>query len=90
MTQQKGKIDRHKKLVEELKKKQKQADELDKKFNFLSKEEKRKRRTRRLIQTGALAEIYFQTSELSHEEVEELFKMFSDYVNHNKPKKFKK
>ncbi|TCI25318.1 hypothetical protein EVJ32_10715 [Exiguobacterium sp. SH5S4] len=74
----------------EFAKKQKRFEELDKKLNFLSKDEARRKRANRLIQTGALAEKYFETTHLTPEQIEELFKMFSDYVNHKKPDKFKK
>ncbi len=50
----------------------------------------RKERTRRLIQKGALLEKYFELDEKSVEETEELLKIFSNYINENKPKKFKK
>lgn len=74
----------------EFDKKQKHFNELDKKLNFLAKDEARRKRANRLIQTGALAEKYFDTSHLNPEQIEELFKMFSDYINHKKPDKFKK
>lgn len=48
----------------------------------------RKKRTRRLIQKGALVEKYFEAEHLSVEETELLLKMFADYVNKNKSKKF--
>ena len=50
----------------------------------------RKKRTRRLIQKGALLEKYFESEHLSVEETEELLKMFSEYVNSNKSVRFKK
>ena len=50
----------------------------------------RKKRTRRLIQKGALLEKYFESEHLSVEETEELLKTFSSYVNGNKSEKFKK
>lgn len=49
----------------------------------------RKKRTRRLIQKGALLEKYFEAEHLSSEETEELLKMFSGYVNAKKSEKFK-
>lgn len=49
----------------------------------------RKKRTRRLIQKGALLEKYFEAEHLSIEETEELLKMFSGYVNEKKSRKFK-
>ena len=51
---------------------------------------KRKKRTRRLIQKGALLEKYFESEHLSVEETEELLKTFSSYVNGNKSEKFKR
>lgn len=48
----------------------------------------RKKRTRRLIQKGALLEKYFESEHLSVEETEELLKTFSSYVNGNKSRKF--
>ena len=49
----------------------------------------RKKRTRRLIQKGALLEKYFEAEHLTVEETEELLKMFSEYVNENKGSKYK-
>ncbi|MFV8290751.1 hypothetical protein ACSHWD_01075 [Aerococcus urinaeequi] len=48
----------------------------------------RKKRTRRLIQKGALLEKYFESEHLSVEETEELLKPFSSYVNGNKSEKY--
>ena len=48
----------------------------------------RKKRTRRLIQKGALLEKYFEAEHLSIEETEELLKTFSSYVNGNKSTKY--
>lgn len=50
----------------------------------------RKKRTRRLIQKGALLEKYFEAEHLTVEETEDLLKMFSGYVNGNKSEKFKR
>ncbi|WP_193014064.1 DUF3847 domain-containing protein [Staphylococcus equorum] len=50
----------------------------------------RKERAHRLIQKGALLEKYFEVEELTPEETEELLKIFSSYINANKPNKFKK
>ncbi|EDP68127.1 hypothetical protein CAT7_11505 [Carnobacterium sp. AT7] len=55
----------------------------------LDSQKKRKERTKRLIQKGALLENYFECEHLSVEETEELLKMFSSYVNANKTIKFK-
>ena len=51
---------------------------------------KRKARSRRLIQKGALFEKYFEAENLSIEESEQLLKIFANYVNKNKPDKNKK
>ncbi|EOS7966778.1 hypothetical protein ACNZ61_002811 [Enterococcus hirae] len=51
---------------------------------------KRKQRTRRLIQKGALLEKYFDLSHLSVEETEEVLKIFSAYVRGNLPQRYKK
>ena len=50
----------------------------------------RKKRTRRLIQKGALLEKYFESEHLSVEETEELLKTFSSYVNGKKSEKVKR
>jgi len=56
----------------------------------LDSQKERKKRTRRLIQKGALLENYFECEHLSVEETEELLKVFSNYVNEKKQEKFKK
>lgn len=66
-----------------------QLQERKKQIETLSKEKERKKRTNRLIQKGALLEKYFECEHLTPEETEELLKVFSDYVNHKKPDKFK-
>ncbi|WP_301092774.1 DUF3847 domain-containing protein [Thomasclavelia cocleata] len=50
----------------------------------------RKERAHRLITKGALLEKYFEAEELTPDETEELLKTFADYINANKPNKFKK
>ncbi|WP_444875590.1 hypothetical protein [Thalassobacillus sp. B23F22_16] len=50
----------------------------------------RKKRANRLIQKGALLEKYFECDHLEVEETEELLKVFSEYINSNKPIKFMK
>ncbi|AND86325.1 hypothetical protein GTH52_15005 (plasmid) [Clostridium tyrobutyricum] len=50
--------------------------------------EERKKRTRRLIQTGALAEKYFNIEHLSIEDREAIFSMFAEYIKTNAPKKY--
>ncbi|UOR14096.1 hypothetical protein [Halobacillus amylolyticus] len=53
-------------------------------------DKERKKRANRLIQTGALAEKYFEMEHLTMEDREELFKVFANYINQNKPDKYKK
>lgn len=55
-----------------------------------TQKKKRKERTRLLIQKGALLDKYFETEKLSLDDTENLLKMFSNYVNSNKPEKYKK
>jgi len=50
----------------------------------------RKERTRLLIQKGALLDKYFETGNFSLDDTENLLKMFSNYINSNKPDKYKK
>jgi hypothetical protein len=50
----------------------------------------KKRRTKRLIEKGALLEKYFEIDYLTVEETEEFLKIFSEYIKANKPIKFKK
>lgn len=56
---------------------------------LLDNQSERKKRTRRLIQKGALLEKYFEAELLTVEETEELLKMFAGYVNAKKSEKFK-
>lgn len=79
-----------KKPISNLDKRISQLMERKKQIERLTRERERKKRAHRLIQTGALAEKYFELEKLSIEEREKLFKIFSDYVNSNKPKSFKK
>lgn len=72
------KLDLKIKLLEEKKK------ALGKKLDY----EERKKRTRRLIQTGALVEKYFNIEHLSMEDREELFNTFADYIKSHAPEKF--
>jgi len=51
--------------------------------------EERKQRANRLIQKGALLEKYFDCSDLTVEETENLLSIFANYVNSNKPDKYK-
>jgi hypothetical protein len=50
----------------------------------------RKERAHRLIRKGAMLEKYFECEHLSPDETEELLKIYSNYINTNKPNKFKK
>lgn len=82
----KSNIDKVNQKINELKKKQ---NDLKKQVEYTSKSNYRKERARRLIETGALAEKYFELDKLNIADREELFKMFSPFVIGNKPKKFK-
>ncbi|KKE78657.1 hypothetical protein DTX80_17740 [Bacilli bacterium] len=70
---------------------QKNELELSLKRNNLSESNmKRKERTRRLIQKGALLEKYFDCEHLSPKETEEFLNVFSDFIKKNTPDKYKK
>lgn len=77
-------------IDEELKKLKKRKMDLIKEVDYKSKQEYRKARARLLIETGALAQKYFELEDLTIEEREEIFKMFSPFITANKPKKYKK
>ncbi|MCG0748496.1 hypothetical protein IMAU60057_02202 [Lactiplantibacillus plantarum] len=70
-------------------KKIEQADFKARQSKYYESKKKRKERSRRLIQKGALLEKYFQANNLSVEQTEELLKIFADYVNAHKPDKLK-
>lgn len=57
---------------------------------YIKNKKSRKARTRKLIQKGALLDKYFETESLSADETESLLKIFANYVNSNKPDKYKK
>lgn len=61
-----------------------------KRARYNASKDSRRQRARRLIETGALAEKYFEMDHLTIPEREELLKSFSTFVNSNKPNKFKK
>lgn len=70
-----------------------QITELKKKKNQLQNEtkrraswEQRKLRTKRLIETGALAEKYFGLEEFTIEQREKIFQTFSDFIKRKFPK----
>ncbi|MFS0783358.1 hypothetical protein [Bacillus sp. 1P06AnD] len=66
-----------------------QKHQLQQQVKYQTQSTYRKERARRLIETGALAEKYFNLDNLTIADREELFKMFSPFVTANKPKKFK-
>lgn len=76
--------------IEKINKKIKDLELEKKAINHSIKLKKRKERTRKLIQKGALLEKYFNIENLSVEETEELLKVFANYVKANMPNKFKK
>ena len=59
-------------------------------YQNIENKKARKARTRKLIQKGALLDKYFETESLSADETESLLKTFANYVNSNKPDKYKK
>lgn len=72
------------KLIDEKKRK---LSQLHKEVKFKEQNEYRKKRARRLIETGALAEKYFDLEGLDLIDREELFKIFTSFIIANKPKK---
>ena len=59
-------------------------------YHYIEHKNARKARTRKLLQKGALLDKYFETESLSADETESLLKTFANYVNSNKPDKYKK
>ena len=59
-------------------------------YQYIEHKNARKARTRKLLQKGALLDKYFETESLSADETESLLKTFANYVNSNKPDKYKK
>ena len=59
-------------------------------YQYIENKKARKARTRKLIQKGALLDKYFETESLSADETESLLRIFANYVNSNKPDKYKK
>ncbi|TGE49586.1 hypothetical protein C6P18_10800 [Weissella confusa] len=81
------------KLLEKREKAQKriEIEELKiRQYQYIENKKARKARTRKLIQKGALLDKYFETESLSADETESLLKIFANYVNSNKPDKYKK
>lgn len=75
---------------EEIQKKIERENSILKKSKYLESTKKRKERTRKLIQKGALLDKYFDTENLSIDETEVFLKIFSNYIKENKPDKYKK
>lgn len=59
-------------------------------LQFQDKQHDRKKRTKRLIETGALCEKYFDMYHMTIEDREEVFKIFSNYIQANTPNRFHK
>ena len=59
-------------------------------FEHSLSKENRKKRTRRLIQIGAISEKYFDLYENDLQDIDEIFSQFSLYVKSNKLDKHKK
>lgn len=80
------------KLLSQQKKLQKKIEQTEttlRQSNYFENTKKRKERTRLLIQKGALLDKYFESNHLNIVETEGLLKMFANYVNANKPDKYK-
>ena len=75
---------------EEIQKKIERENLIVKKSKYLESTKERKARTRKLIQKGALLDKYFETENLSIDEIEDFLKIFSNYIKENKPDKYKK
>ena len=75
---------------EEIQKKIERENSILKKSKYLESTKKRKERTRKLIQKGALLDKYFDTENLSINETEDFLKILSNYIKENKPDKYKK
>lgn len=81
------------KLLSQQKKLQKKIEQKEttlRQSNYYENAKKRKERTRLLIQKGTLLDKYFESNHLNIVETEELLKIFANYVNANKPDKYKK
>jgi len=72
--------DLREKITQLQQKKQQLENETRKKLTW----EKRKARTKRLIETGALAEKYFGIEDFTIEQREKVFQTFSEFVKKNK------
>ncbi|WP_273718494.1 hypothetical protein [Leuconostoc mesenteroides] len=75
---------------DKLQKKIDQEEFILRQSKYFENSKARKERTRLLIQKGALLDKYFETESLSVDDTENLLKIFSKYVNSNKPDKYKK
>lgn len=75
---------------DKLQKKIDQEEFILRQSKYFENSKARKERTRLLIQKGALLDKYFETENLSVDDTENLLKIFSKYVNSNKPDKYKK
>jgi hypothetical protein len=83
----------YEKLVEQqahLKQKIEQTNFRLRQSKYFENTQKRKERTRLLIQKGALLDKYFEIENLNADKTEQFLKIFSDYVRNKKPDKFKK
>lgn len=75
---------------DKLQKKIDQEEFILRQSKYFENSKARKERTRILIQKGAILDKYFETESLSVDDTENLLKIFSNYVNSNKPDKYKK
>ena len=75
---------------DKLQKKIDQEEFILRQSKYFENSKARKERTRLLIQKGAILDKYFETESSSVDDTENLLKIFSNYVNSNKPDKYKK
>lgn len=90
MLQEESRLQKHDDELQRIEMRLSQLQERKKEIERKRKQIERKARTKRLIETGALIEKYFEIEHLSIEEREELLKVFATYIKSNMPNKFKK
>lgn len=77
-------LEESKDLKEKITKLQQQKQRLENETRRKLSWENRKARTKRLIETGALAEKYFELEDFTIEQREKVFQTFSEFVKKNK------
>ena len=79
-----GPLEESKDLKEKITQLQQKKKQLENETRRNLSWEKRKARTKRLIETGALAEKYFGMEDFTMEQREKVFQTFSEFVKNNK------